>query len=171
MTTNETVSGESPIAGIPQTEDDSSPPARRPATRGSEVTRTGEVAQPHILVITGDPTQPSRKWDYAIECPGVTDECRVYNECIGCRQNREPAGKQIGGRREIHGVEHTWTTFGWATPSDDCLGTLEDMPWEVGTDLVSNECLPHPGRYAARWTQAGGSAVGDLELVGEAVTR
>lgn len=145
------------------TNNDSSPSARRETTRGSEVARTDDL--PHVLVITGDPTQPSRKWTYTVECPGVTEKCRLYEECEPCNALDGEQAEALEENQYAHGQDHTWTTVGWGTPTDDCLLQRDEGLWDAGTDLVSDEAIPHPGRYPVHFFYDGDLVV--LELAGE----
>lgn len=82
----------------------------------------------HVLVVTdggcggpGDPcTCEPRCLDYAIECPGVTEACRMWQTCVvpGCQANDRNFGWEGG---TVHGVDHGLVDDQWMTPTGLCF--------------------------------------------------
>lgn len=108
-----------------------------------------DVQQPHVLVLTGpcedceatDHAAPcvndQHSYDYAVECPGVTDACRMYRECTACSV-RAAAGLPPEADEETgmgHGVPHRRIGGLWMTPTDDCYVQTIDGLADAVADL------------------------------------
>jgi len=114
---------------------------------------------PHILIVTFDPCPecpPDGRCDdctdypeidYAIECPGRTEQCRVWWECIDCtrKANADESGafgEHLHEEPE-HGVQHRWLGgVGYCTPGDGCAVQLADSLPDCASEVATE-----PGRY------------------------
>jgi hypothetical protein len=110
----------------------------------------------HILTVTVDPSceycanddpaewcgSSARCIRWSVTCPGVTDECRCWWECMDCNRDPEARDALANGDGMAHGVEHRLMAAGWSTWSDQCA-----ISWveEVGTAV--QELEPAPGSY------------------------
>jgi hypothetical protein len=76
----------------------------------------------HYLIVTADPEDPQERdfYDYEVECPGVTDECRRWEQCVAstCTVARE---YQFDAREALgHGEHHRYINGMWMTPTEHC---------------------------------------------------
>lgn len=102
----------------------------------------------HILVIA-PPIAEGHYPRVTVECPGVTDSCRAWDECMeaGCRDPEDDVLDKLCNEEPVHGVVHERIGgVGWCTPTERC--------WPQTTDVA--EALegmePPPGRYTFRWS-------------------
>lgn len=77
----------------------------------------------HVLTVTGladDDGVDTR--EYEIECPGVTDECRLYEECGACKECRASSGAAFDSAESgvLHGVKHLHIDDAWMGATDRC---------------------------------------------------
>jgi hypothetical protein len=106
------------------------------------------TGQPHTLVITETTGDSVTERTYAIECPGVTENCRMWrtcdpNEVIGDHDQLEP---QI-----VHGVVHRLIEDMWMVPTEGCFVRDNDFLPEAADSLEL--C---PGRYPVDFEAGGG---------------
>lgn len=102
--------------------------------------------EPHVLVVT---EVDGKRW-YAVECPGVTNDCRAW---VSCDQfGRQCDDDTLDEDQSAHGVEHHWIDGDWMVPTDDCLARTHFYLAEVASDLN----LP-PGRHPVRYDFGDGS--------------
>jgi hypothetical protein len=101
--------------------------------------------QPHILTVTEttyrDIDDVEIEYDYALTCPGVTDHCRAFVDCVANDDEREfleDADDPIA-----HGKKHIMIDALWMAATDDCL--------YVGHDNLPDEAarLGLPAGYHA----------------------
>lgn len=100
----------------------------------------------HVLVVSVDPDDSDAVVG-AIECPGVTDACRVWWECQSCNNAIDGVGNdKIDDVIEngAHGVEHTFGEYGLMAASDDCMAQALDAAPE-GIAEAAEGLLP--GQY------------------------
>ena len=88
-------------------------------------------------------------WTLKLECPGVTDACRMWLECMDCNSkisadlDNDDLYDQLSQTGEAHGVQHVWAgDIGWATWTDKCLAERHEDLYEAVEDLDLT-----PGRY------------------------
>lgn len=101
---------------------------------------------PHTLVVEEDPAYPGdpEAYRFGVECPGVTDHCRSYVECMPCNSDPE-ISEALWDEPVRHGVEHTQIKdLGWSLPTDQCY--LIDCPDSL-YDLAPPAARAQPGRY------------------------
>jgi len=104
------------------------------------------VSDTHTLVITMhsdcidmEPTDV----DYDIECPGVSDACRMWVECDipNCEND---SGHNAG--ELIHGKRHQYVGDSWSVPTDTCyLAVADEMP--DAADYLATKHQLGVGRY------------------------
>ncbi|WBB73253.1 hypothetical protein O7602_26805 [Micromonospora sp. WMMD1128] len=89
---------------------------------------------PHILTITETTEGGITEQEYAIECPGVTDHCRMWRDCKQCESLSydldEDEDQQI-----VHGVEHRYMDERWMVRTEDCFVRDNDQLDEAAGDL------------------------------------
>lgn len=109
---------------------------------------------PHILVVTVDrcPDCPPGglcadctehpELTYVVECPGVTDVCRTWWECM--ESHSEDDEERMENEEPVHGAEHQRVGgLGWCTPGSQCFLTISDSIPEEGEYATNGK----PGRY------------------------
>lgn len=111
------------------------------------------MPEPHVLVVTVDrcPACPSDglcadctehpQLSYVIECPGMTEACRVWWECR--KPHTEDDMHRMENEEPIHGEIHQLVAGMWSTPGQHCYLVMHDAVPEEG-EYVSNG---KPGRY------------------------
>lgn len=124
----------------------------------------------HTLIVTVD-DDDTRYYD--IECPQVTDHCRVWVEarCDEAQHSDDWDGDtwfDYTGETEAHGVEHLHVDGSWSHPEDRCwLMVAPDFLRDPAEELN----LP-AGRHTVRHSyECGGEGAFTLELVETAMTR
>lgn len=82
----------------------------------------------HYLVVAPDPQDPQeRDWfSYAVECPGVTGECRLWTPCppgsdcdtgrLDAAYKRNPFQDQV-----LHGLRHRQINDRWTAETTHCF--------------------------------------------------
>jgi hypothetical protein len=100
--------------------------------------------KPHVLIVTHTvypPELPGEEefveTEYALECPGVTDQCRAWLDCVepGCAERRQVAADRGDDPVVVHGREHRFIDIGWAMKTDRCLYADSDHLSEVASAL------------------------------------
>lgn len=78
----------------------------------------------HFLIVTADPDDPSDKdlFQYEVECPGVTDECRRYEDCVPDGPERTLLQEAVDneGTPIAHGVKHLMIDGTWCAATNLC---------------------------------------------------
>lgn len=85
---------------------------------------------------------------YKIDCDGVTDACRMWQECLveGCDQAVLDREEEDGGDEPVlHGMPHRRLDDGWSTPTGLCFLPLADAWPERAVELGLT-----PGEYRVR---------------------
>jgi hypothetical protein len=131
------------------------------------VTTPSSVVTPfHVLTLSGecDGCGPvphdapcvnrQHSYDYTLTCPGVTDSCRFYQECLTCTAEETRALNE-DDTEEAHGVEHHLINGLWMVPTDRCFIADHDHQGEAVAYLGP---LP-PGSYPVD-----GEDIGDGDL-------
>lgn len=88
---------------------------------------------PHILVVTVDP-EDLDVIDCTVECPGVTDECREYRDCVADDAERAALVRadDDGLPTVAHGQRHLMIDGMWMAETDFCYVQGHDgLPDEV----------------------------------------
>lgn len=124
------------------------PPGQGPAVPA----RPGTDVTPHTLIVTTDPG--TGDLTYVIRCPGVTDDCRTYDECgiPGCDSDALTEADNIS-----HGQEHHYNPeAGWLVATDQCLAEIQASMADVD-DAAERLRLPGPGHYhvVPTWDSSG----------------
>lgn len=81
-----------------------------------------------------------------IECPGVTDDCRAWDECMesGCRRPDDETLDRLSDEQPVHGQVHVRISdLGWCVPTSNC--------WLQTTDASDEADGLDPGRYVFDW--------------------
>ncbi len=69
---------------------------------------------------------------YKLDCDGVTDACRAWQECdaLGCTTDALDRAEEDGDDEPVaHGVAHKSLNIGWAVPLEECwLKSDPDWP-------------------------------------------
>lgn len=117
----------------------------------------------HVLVIkpcegceeAGEPTcscEP-QQWEVSIQCPGVTDACRTWWECMECAKaiagGNDDLRDELGENGEAHGVEHRYLENGWSVPGPQCWGQECPDLYDAAVDLFKKGPI-EPGEYRVR---------------------
>lgn len=110
------------------------------------------MSKTHTLIITvtpgADPTEVDHWQEFAVDCPGVTDACRAWQECqvAGCPANAGNSNVLWEVSDVSHGQEHRHINDAWMTATDRCyLLDADELP-DVAETLATKPELP-PGRY------------------------
>jgi hypothetical protein len=123
----------------------------------------------HILIVTPDRDDPTDEglFTYEIECPGVTDACRRYEDCSAGEDEREEleAAEDSGRRPAVaHGKRHFMFDGVWCAETDHCN--------VVGHDGLDNDVAGRftPGRHPVDFDFGDGTEIvilplGEQELV------
>ncbi|MEU4399760.1 hypothetical protein [Micromonospora orduensis] len=101
---------------------------------------------PHVLVVTR-PTEPGViDPTYTIECPGVTDDCRSYEDCRPEQAEIDLLDDADDEAPVAHGVRHRHLNDLWMAATDQCyLATDAD-----GVADAADELKLAPGRYPVK---------------------
>lgn len=103
----------------------------------------------HTLAVIGDPSDPhSDLYQYEIDCPGVTDACRMWTVCnvVDCPGRTGDDDTLYDVSNIAHGQPHRYIDDGWMVPTDTCyLIAADEMP-DVAADMVAKESIG-PGSY------------------------
>jgi hypothetical protein len=105
------------------------------------------TAPQHFLIVTPDPRAPEETdyFTYAVECPGVTDKCRRYEDCSADNAERDLLEDALDAdtqRPVAHGVKHLLIDETWCAATDLCnVRDHDGLP-----DAVAGR-FP-PGRHA-----------------------
>lgn len=100
------------------------------------------MTTPHVLVVTAD--GPAIR--YAVECPGVTEQCQLWGECTDCTPADDAALAAVAEAGErfsaAHGVDHQ-RFADWCIPTGLCfVATHYDLD-----DVARDAGFTEPGRY------------------------
>lgn len=129
------------------------------------------MTNPHLLVVETSDNENWNGYSYRVECPGVTDTCRAWLECLepGCppfapdTEAEEQA--QDDGEFVNHGDIHEQVCGMWCVATSDCyIATHYDL-WDAAADLG----VPGPGSYPVRGASDGEGEL-TLQLVEQEVT-
>lgn len=113
-----------------------------------------ETTGQHILVVTADAEDPDPDlYEYDVECPGVADDCRRYEDCLATAD--EVAALQSaadnGSEAVAHGRKHLHIDGMWMAATDLCyVATHDGMP-----DAVAGRF--EPGRHPITWDVGDGT--------------
>lgn len=105
------------------------------------------MSDTHTLIIKFDTDplghEPSDV-DYSIECPEITDACRMWVECDipGC--GSEDAVRDH--KKVIHGKRHQLIASTWSIPTDTCYLLIADELCDAA-DFLATKLNLGPGRY------------------------
>lgn len=105
------------------------------------------MSDTHTLIITAyaDSTMDEpTELDFTVECPGVTDACRMWVECdvAGCGSTNAERDHNI----VLHGTRHQLISSTWSIPTDTCyLIAADEMPDTA--DFLATQQELGAGRY------------------------
>lgn len=88
---------------------------------------TATTVPPHTLTVT----ETDDGMYYRLDCDGVTDACRTWQECYapGCSTDTLDRMEEDGDDEpEVHGVRHKRLDQGWSVPTARCW-LREDPDW------------------------------------------
>jgi hypothetical protein len=90
----------------------------------------------HFLIVAADPDNPGDEdlYEYEVECPGVTDACRRYEDCVPDDHERTLLEEAVDNETEpiAHGVKHLLLDGMWCAATDRCNVRDHDaLPNEV----------------------------------------
>lgn len=74
----------------------------------------------HILTITETVEDGVTEQEYAVECPGVTDRCRMWRECEQDKALSDDLDEDEESAT-VHGVEHRLIDDRWMVRTEDCF--------------------------------------------------
>ncbi|TCB97565.1 hypothetical protein E0H26_11645 [Micromonospora zingiberis] len=90
--------------------------------------------QTHTLTITETVEGGITEQEYAVQCPGVTDACRMWRDCA-----KDAALSfdldQDEDQQIVHGEEHRLIDDRWMVRTDDCFVRDNDQLDEAAGDL------------------------------------
>lgn len=101
----------------------------------------------HTLVVTVDPHPLDHEppdVDFFIECPGVTDACRMWVECD--IPNCGSTDAERDHNAVLHGKRHQLVVSTWSVPTDICYLIVADETPDAADSLAAKQHLG-PGRY------------------------
>jgi hypothetical protein len=112
--------------------------------------------KPHILIVKPDPDDPE-SLDYEVECPGVTDACREYRDCLANDSEQAALVRAMDDGQPIvaHGKRHLNIEGTWMAETDFCYVQGHD-----GLPDAVDGYFP-VGRHAIGWDVGGGM---DIEI-------
>jgi hypothetical protein len=104
--------------------------------------------------------------DYSIECPGVTDACRMWVGCDipDCPGNTGDDDTLYDVSNIAHGKPHKYIDDSWMVPTDTCYLIAADELPDAAEFLATKDGLV-PGRYAVGHDFDDGR-LADLHLAG-----
>ncbi len=75
----------------------------------------------HILVVASDPSDPENL-SYEIECPGVTDACREYQDCLASEAEQAVLERAVDDGKPLvaHGKRHLKIDGTWMAETGHC---------------------------------------------------
>ncbi len=117
------------------------------------------MKQIHALVVAEDADNPGDPL-YRLECPGVTDDCRAYEDCVADADEvaaLDRAADDGDDTPTAHGVEHRHIDGMWMAATDHCLYATHPLLPDCGEYLTTT-----PGRYEVTCHYIGD---GDIELL------
>lgn len=105
-----------------------------------------QTRQPHVLVVA-EPTEPGViDPTYTIECPGVTDDCRSYEDCLPEQNEIDALGDGDDEAPVAHGVRRRYLNDTWMAATDRCyLASDAD-----GVADAADALKLAPGRYPVK---------------------
>lgn len=109
---------------------------------------------PHVLVVTADPDDPERL-DYSVECPGVTDECRMYRDCLAGKAERSALDRAADDGEPLvaHGKRHLKVDGAWMAETDHCYAQGHDGLPDTAVDRFP------VGRHPIEWDTGDGTEI------------
>lgn len=120
------------------------------------------VRNSHILIVTPDADEPSETdlFTYEIECPGVTDACRRYEDCRPDDAERELLETAIDNEQPViaHGARHLMFDGLWCAETDRCNVAGHDG---LGSDVAGRFA---PGRHPVEFDFGDGTEIVILPL-------
>jgi hypothetical protein len=121
------------------------------------------VPNHHVLIVTADADGPTDTdlFAYEIECPGVTDSCRRYEDCSASEEEREEleAAEDAGQRPAVaHGKRHFMYDGVWCAETDCCnVAGHDNMPDDVAGRF-------EPGRHPVDFDFGDGTEIAVFPL-------
>ncbi len=114
------------------------------------------TTQVHVLVVTSGPDD---KLSYQVQCPGVTDQCRRYEDCGASPDESLALTEAVANGWDVrsHGRHHRRIAGVWMQATDHCYVASHHALQERATAAG-----PGPGRYPILWSS--GDAGTDLEI-------
>lgn len=117
----------------------------------------------HILIVTPDADDPADAdlFTYEVECPGVTDACRRYEDCKAGEDEREQleAAEDSGLRPAMaHGKRHFMFDGVWCAETDQCNVACHDG---LGNDVDGRF---EPGRHPVDFDFGDGTEIAIFAL-------
>ncbi|MET8278247.1 hypothetical protein [Micromonospora sp. NPDC005174] len=89
---------------------------------------------PHTLTITETVEHGVTEQEYSVECPGVTDRCRMWIECMQDKELDYDLDENEW-RHVVHGVEHRRIDDRWMVRTETCFVRDNDGLDEAAGDL------------------------------------
>jgi hypothetical protein len=118
--------------------------------------------KPHLLTlnetISTDNEGTLVEHDFDVTCPGVTDRCRAYVDCLAKPEEIEVLN--LGDPPTAHGKRHLLIDGTWMAATDQCLYATGDIA-EAAEYLASKHALK-PGTYRVDVDYRGD---GELDLI------
>jgi hypothetical protein len=111
---------------------------------------------PHYLVVEVDP-EDGEALIYSVECGGVTDACRRYEDCIPDAAERSLLGEAAEEKPVAHGKRHIMVDGAWCAETTACNVADHDG---LGDDVAGRFPV---GRHLIDWDFGDGT---ELFIVG-----
>jgi len=89
---------------------------------------------PHTLTITETVEDGITEQEYSVECPGVTDNCRLWRECDQDKELSFDLDEEEVWQT-VHGVEHQLIDDRWMVRTEECFVRDNDRLAEAAGDL------------------------------------
>jgi hypothetical protein len=91
-----------------------------------------------------------QQFDVKVDCPGVVDSCRAWEECMECNalDLDSDAHEELEQTGVAHGQEHQTLECGWATRTEDCILAVHDELRDIVDDSFPGDVKP--GVYQVR---------------------
>lgn len=116
----------------------------------------------HFLIVTpgaDDPTD-SDLFTYEIECPGVTDACRRYRDCVAGDAERKSLEDAVDNERPAvaHGARHLMFDGTWCAETQHCnVAGHDSLPDDVAGRFA-------PGRHPIEFDFGDGTEIAIFAL-------
>lgn len=123
----------------------------------------GGLERLHYLVVTPDPQDPQeRDWfSYSVECPGVTEECRRWEDCVHNAvdvERLEEMADQGAPEPVLHGKRHRKIGGTWMAETDECYVARHDGLGDAVAGYYS------AGRHPIGWDVGDGTELEVYDL-------